>query len=98
MPHTLFELHCGFYPQVSYREDVHHKSRSKAVEKLVAKLEELRAVCRKNLQHTQELKKQDHGKYSKPISYALGKKVWLNSKYINTKQNHKLEPKFFKPF
>ena len=31
----------------------------------------------------------------KPQSYAPGEKVWLNSKYIKTKQNQKLEAKFF---
>ena len=34
----------------------------------------------------------------KPQSYILGKKIWLNSKYIKTKQNQKLEAKFFGPF
>ena len=34
----------------------------------------------------------------KPRSYALGNKVWLNSNYIKTKQNPKLEAKFFRPF
>ncbi len=34
----------------------------------------------------------------KSLSYALGKKVWLNSKYIKTKKNKKLESKFFGPF
>ena len=34
----------------------------------------------------------------KPQSYAPGEKVWLNSKYIKTKQNRKLEAKFFGPF
>ena len=34
----------------------------------------------------------------KPNSYAPGDKVWFNSKYIKTKQNRKLETKFFKPF
>ena len=34
----------------------------------------------------------------KPKSYAPGGKVWLNSKYIKTKQNLKLEAKFFGPF
>ena len=33
----------------------------------------------------------------KPRSYALGDRVWLNSKYIKTKQNWKLETKFFGP-
>lgn len=31
----------------------------------------------------------------KPRSYVSGNKVWLNGKYINTKQNWKLEAKFF---
>ena len=31
----------------------------------------------------------------KPRSYVSGDKVWLNSKYIKTKQNPKLEAKFF---
>lgn len=28
-------------------------------------------------------------------SYASGNKIWLNSKYIKTKQNFKLKAKFF---
>ncbi len=34
----------------------------------------------------------------KSRSYTLGEKVWLNSKYIETKRNKKLESKFFGPF
>ena len=34
----------------------------------------------------------------KPQSYAPGKKVWLNSKYMKTKRNRKLGAKFFAPF
>ena len=34
----------------------------------------------------------------KPQRYAPGEKVWLNSKYIKTKRNWKLESKFFGPF
>ncbi len=56
------------------------------------------AVCRENFQYAQELQKQYHNKYAKPRSYALGDKVWLNSKYIKTKRNWKLEAKFFGPF
>ena len=55
-------------------------------------------VCRENLYHAQELQKRAHDKGVKPRSYALGKKVWLNSKYIKTKYNRKLEAKFFGPF
>ena len=52
----------------------------------------------KNLHHGQELQKRAHNKRVKPRSYALGKKVWLNSKYIKIKRNQKLEVKFFGPF
>ena len=55
-------------------------------------------VCRENLHHAQELQKQAHNKGVKPWSYAPGKKIWLNSKYIKTKCNRKLEAKFFGPF
>ena len=55
-------------------------------------------VCRENFHHAQELQKQAHDKGVKPKSYAPGDKVWLNSKYIKTKQNRKLEVKFFGPF
>ncbi len=55
-------------------------------------------LYRENFQHIQELQKQYHNKYAKDRSYAPGEKVWLNSKYIKTKRNRKLEPKFFGPF
>ena len=55
-------------------------------------------VCRENLHHAQELQKRAHNKGVKPRSYAPGDKVWLNSKYIKTKRNRKLEAKFFGPF
>ena len=56
------------------------------------------AVCQKNLYYAQGLQKQAHNKGMKPKSYALDDKVWLNSKYLKTKQNRKLEAKFFGPF
>ena len=52
-------------------------------------------VCQKNLHHTQELQKWAHNKSTKPRNYAPGDKVWLNSKYLKTKQNWKVEAKFF---
>ena len=55
-------------------------------------------VCRENLHHAQELQKRAHDKGVKPRSYASSDKVWLNSKYIKTKQNRKLKAKFFGPF
>ena len=52
-------------------------------------------ICQQNLLHAQELQKRAHDKGVKPRSYAPGEKVWLNSKYIKTKQNRKLKAKFF---
>ncbi len=92
--HTPFELNCGFHPRATYKEDVDTWSKSNARDKLATKLRELATVCRKNLQHAQELQKQYYDKYAKPRSYAPGEKIWLNSKYIKTKQDRKLEAKF----
>ena len=55
-------------------------------------------VSQKKLYHTQELQKRAHDKGIKPRSYATGDKIQLNSKYIKTKCNRKLEAKFFEPF
>ena len=55
-------------------------------------------VCQKNLHHTQKLQKWAYDKSVKPRSYAPSDKVWLNSKYMKTKCNRKLEAKFFRPF
>ena len=52
-------------------------------------------VCQENLQHAQKLQKKAPDKGVKPRSYAPGEKIWLNSKDIKTKQNQKLEAKFF---
>ena len=96
--HTTFELNCKYHPPVSYEEDIDLCFKSKSTNELLVELQELMTVCRKNLYHTQELQKRAYDKGVKPKSYALGDKVWLNSKYIKTKQNQKLEAKFFEPF
>lgn len=94
----MFELHCGYHPRVSYKEDIDPRSQSKSAEELATELKELLAVCRKNLQHAQDLQKQHHDMNVKLRSYAPDDKVWLNSKYIKTKRNQKLEAKFFGSF
>ena len=96
--HMPFELNCGYHPRMSYEEEVDPRSKSKSADKLSAELRELMIVCRENLHHAQELQKRAHDKGVKPRSYAPGDKVWLNSKYIKTKRNRKLEAKFFGPF
>ena len=83
---------------MSYKEDVDPRSQSKSADKLVAELRELIIVCQENLHHAQELQKRAYDKGVKPWSYTPGEKVWLNSKYIKTKRNRKLEAKFFGPF
>ena len=55
-------------------------------------------ICWENLYHAQKLSKQANDKGVKPKSYAPGDKVWLNSKYLKTKRNRKLEAKFYGPF
>ena len=93
--HTPFELNCGYHPWMSYEENVDPRSQSKSADKLSAELRELIIVCQKNLHHAQELQKRAHNKKVKPRSYASSKIIWLNSKYIKTKRNRKLEAKFF---
>ena len=96
--YTPFELNYSFYPIVSYEKDVDPRSKSKTVDQLATELQTLISVYRENLQHTQELQKRYHDKHAKPRSYIPEDKVQLNSKYIKTKQNCKLEFKFFGPF
>ena len=96
--HTLFKLNYGYHPCISFNQDVNLQSRSMSVSKLLLELWKLMRVCCKNLFHAQKLQKRAHNKGVKFKSYALGNKVWLNSKYIKIKQNQKLEVKFFGPF
>ena len=98
MGHMSFELNCRYYSCVFYKEGVNPRSRYKTADKLTKELRNLIAACRKNLEHAQELQKRAYDKRTKPRSYVSGKKVWLNSKYIKTKYNRKLEAKFFRLF
>ncbi len=96
--HTSFELNGGYHPRVSFEEDVDPCLRSRSANKLAEELRELMKVCCQNLLHAQELQKRVHDKGVKSHSYAPSEKVRLNSKYIKTKRNKKLESKFFGPF
>ena len=93
-----FELNCGYYSLVFYEKDINPCSKSTLADELSAKLQKLIIVCQENLYHAQELQKQAHNKGVKRKSYAPGDKIWLNSKYLKTKQNRKLEAKFFRLF
>ena len=60
--YILFELNSGYHFYVSYKEDLHLRSKSRTVEELSFKLQELMTVCHQNLHHAQELQKQAHDK------------------------------------
>ena len=96
--HNPFELNYGYHPWVLYGEDIDPCFKSKLADKLSVELRELITVCRENLHYAQKLQKQANHKGIKPKSYAPDDKVWLNSKYLKTKQNRKLQVKFFGPF
>ena len=53
--HTLFELNCGYHPQMLYEEEVDSHSKSKSTDKLSVELKELMIVCLENLYPAQEL-------------------------------------------
>ena len=56
--HTLFELNCGYYPRVFFKENRDSSSQSKTTNKLSTKLRELITVCQENVYYAQELQKQ----------------------------------------
>ncbi len=95
---TPFKFNCVYHPRVSFKEDVDPRSRSCSANELAEELRELMEVCYQNLFHAQKLQKRAHNNRVKSRSYAPGEKIWLNSKYIKTKRNKKLESKFFGPF
>ena len=96
--HTPFELNYGYHPWMLYEEEINFCSKSKLADELSAELRELMFVCQENLHHAQKLQKRAYDKGVKSKSYISGDKVWLNSKYIKTKQNCILEAMFFGPF
>ena len=96
--HTFFELNCRYHPCVLFKKDVDLRSRSILMSELALELWKLISVYRKNHFYAQKFQKQAYDKGIKPRSYFPSDKVWLNSKYIKTKQNRKLEVQFFGPF
>ena len=95
MGYKFFELNFGYYLYVLYKKNLHFYFKFKAADELIEKLKNLIAICRKNLYLAQKLQKQSHDIRTKPRCYGVSEKVWLNSKYIKTKYNQKLEAKFF---
>ena len=96
--HMPFKLNCGYYPCVFFEENTNPCFQLKTAKELSSKLRELIIIYQKNFDYAQELQKQVHDKGVKLRNYALSDKIWLNSKYLKTKRNQKLETKFFGPF
>ncbi len=96
--YILFKYNCGYHLKVFFKEDVDPYLRSRCTNKLVQWLRELIKVYCQNLLYAQELKKRAYDKRVKSCSHTQDEIVWLNSKYIKTKRNKKLENMFFKPF
>ena len=96
--YMLFELNYNYHSCIFFKKDIDSRLWSKIANKLLAKLQELIIIYWQNLHHTQKFQNQAYNKGVKPKSHVFGDKVWLNSKYIKTKQNQKLKTKFFKLF
>ena len=47
--YTPFELNCGYYPRVSYEEDIDPRSKLKAADELTEELRNLMAACRERI-------------------------------------------------
>lgn len=73
--YTSFELNCGYYPRISFKEDTNPRSQFKTANKLSAELQKLTIVCQENLYRSQKLQKHVYNKAMKPKSYASGNKV-----------------------
>ena len=98
MGHTLFELNCGYHPCVFFEDKCNAYSRSSFIKKTGYGIEEVNECLLPKLFVRQNLQKQVYNKGVKPQSYASSEKIWLNSKYIKTKRNWKLQAKFFELF
>ena len=85
--HMPFKFNCGCHPQVSFKNNVNSRFKSRFANKQAKELREQMNICQQNLFYAQELQKKVYDKGVKPRSYVLREKVWLNSKYIKTKQN-----------
>ena len=49
--YTFFELNCGYYSYVSYKEDFDPRLKSRTAKKLSSELQELMIACQQNLHY-----------------------------------------------
>lgn len=93
-----FEANLGYSPRMSWDEDVDPKSRSRAAVDNAKHLATLMGVCKEAILAAQETQATYANRHRKSREYSVGDYVWLNTKYIRTKRNRKLEFKNFGPF
>ena len=55
--YTPFKLNCSYHLRVFFKKDTNFCSKFKLIDKLLAKLQELMAVCYKNIYYMQKLQK-----------------------------------------
>lgn len=92
---TFFDHNYNYYPLVFCEDKTDSYSKSRSANKLAKELKHLIEIYQQNLLHIQYFQKRAYNKRVKPSSYTIGKKVWLNNKYIRTKQNQKPKVQFF---
>lgn len=93
-----FMANLGYDPRMSWEEAPDPKSCAKAALDNVQELCQLTSVLRESLQRAQNDQAKFKDKRTKPRTYKVGEKVYLNGKNIRTKRNNKLEWNMFGPF
>lgn len=96
--HMAFGLQHDYYFCILFEDEINPLLRFNSADKLAKKLKNLILICQQNLLHTQKFQKQTYDKNKKLCNYTPSENFWLNNKYIKTKQNQKLERKFFDLF
>lgn len=80
-----FKLNYDYHLRVSYKKDVNLCAKLRFADKVVIALHKPIHIYKNNLQYIQKPKKQFHIKHVKPWNNVPYQKVWLNTKYIQTK-------------
>lgn len=93
--HILFKLKYDEYLHISFKDKIDPCLNFYLANELVKELRNLRSICQQNLFYTQQFQKQVYDITIKFYNYILGEKIRFNNIYISTKQNQKLESKFF---
>ena len=73
--YMFFEMNFGYHPRIFFKEDTHPHPKSKLTDKLLAELQKLMAVCRKNIYCASKLQKPAHNKSVKPNNYVPDNKI-----------------------